>query len=94
MLGHNTGTAAKDNPCEQGTDERIANTDPGGSKTIFPAELSGIADEDNSGKIRGTISKRSQPWTNRASAKDKAIDIGGVASAVQTDTHQNGKVQN
>ena len=94
MLGHDTSAAAQDYPCKQGTDERVADTDPGGCQTIFPAELSGIADKDNGGKIRSAIGECSQPRTDRASTQDKAIDISGMASAIQTDTHQNGKVQN
>ena len=51
MLCHDTGTSAEYDPCEQRADNGIAETDPSGSNSVFPTELTGIADKYNGGKI-------------------------------------------
>ena len=60
----------------------------------FPAELSGIADEDYRRKVRCAVGKSSEPRTYRAATQDKAVHIGSVAAAVNTDTDHQRKEQN
>lgn len=68
MICHNSGTPAENQPCKQGADEGVAETDPGRGKTEVPAKLSGITDKNNGGKIRGTIGKGAEPRSNIARA--------------------------
>ena len=77
VLGHQTGSSAEKHPCEKRTDDRIADADPCCGNAVFPAELSGVADEDNRGKIGSTIGKGSQPRTYTSSSQYKVIHISG-----------------
>ena len=53
-VGHNAGTPAQDDPGEHGSDQGIADTDPGRGNTVFPAKLSGVTDEYDRREIRST----------------------------------------
>ncbi len=92
MLRHNTGASSENHPRQQGTDERIADADPGRGETVFPAELTCIADKNNGGEIGCAVGKGSQPRTDRASAQHKAVDICRMPAAVQADADQHGEV--
>ena len=48
MLRHDPGAPAEDDPGKKRSDQRVADTDPGGSDAVFPAELSCVPYKDNS----------------------------------------------
>ena len=58
MVRHEARAAAQNDPCEQGTDESIADADPGRGDAELPAELAGVANEDNGGKVGSSISSK------------------------------------
>ena len=91
MLCHDAGAAAQHHPGQQRAKQSVADARPGGSDAVFPAKLSCIAYKDHSGEVAGAIGKGSEPRADRAAAQHKAIDVGSVAAAVETDTHHNGK---
>ena len=93
MLSHNTRASAENRPCEERTDDRVTDTDPGGRDTEFPAELTGVADEDNGGEIRCTVSKGGQPGTDASASENKAVDVGSVAAAVDTNAYHDAEKQ-
>ena len=82
VLGHYSGSAAKDDPCQQGADEGVAQTYPCGSDTVLPAELTGIADEDNGGEVGSAVGKGGEPGAYISSAEDEAVYVRGVLAAV------------
>ena len=51
MLGHQACSASENDPGKQRTEDGIADADPCGGKTEFPAELSCITDKNNCGKV-------------------------------------------
>ena len=57
-----------------------------------PAMHAGITDEDDSRKIRSTVSERRDPRTDISSAQKKAVHVGGSTAAIQTDTQKDGDV--
>ena len=85
MLRHNPGTPSEDHPGHQRTDQGVADTHPGGGNTKLPAELSGIADKNNSGEIGSAVSECGQPGAYAPSAEHKAVHVGGMLPAVETD---------
>ena len=87
MLRHDARAASENDPSEQRTD-----ANPRGSDAVFPAELTGVADKDDGGEVRRTVSECGQPWADRAAAEDEAVDIGGVPAAVQADANEHGEV--
>ena len=93
VLGHNTGAAPQNDPRHQRADDRVADADPGGGNAEFPAELAGIADEDDGGKIRGAVGKRRQPRAHRAPAQHKAVYVCCVLAAVNADPYHHGEVE-
>ena len=91
MLCHDAGAAAQHHPGQQRAKQSVADACPGGSNAVFPAKLSCIAYKNHSGEVAGAIGEGSEPRADRAAAQHKAIDVGSVAAAVETDTHHNGK---
>ena len=85
MLRHNTGTPAKDNPCQHGADDGVSKADPGGGYAVFPAELSGITDKNNGGEIGSAVSKGGEPGADAPAAQNKTVYISGVFPAVESD---------
>ena len=47
MICHDPCPAPEDHPRHERADERISESDPRRSQTVFPTELSGISDEYN-----------------------------------------------
>ena len=89
MLGHDAGPPAQNDPGKQGTNQGISQTDPGGGNAVFPAELSGIADKNNGGKVRSTIGKSSKPGADTSSTQYESVDIGCIFTAVKADGNHN-----
>ena len=92
MLRHDARAASENDPSEQRTDQRVADANPRGSDAVFPAELTGVADKDNGGEVRRTVSECGQPRADRAAAEDEAVDIGGLPASVQADANEHGEV--
>ena len=59
--------------------------DPGRRHAIFPAELPGIANEDDGGKIRSAIGKRREPRADAAPAQNEPLHICRVSAAIDAD---------
>ena len=93
MLGHDPCASAQDPPGHQGTDQGVADSDPGCRNTVFPTELSGVTYENNRREIGGAVRKCCEPGTDGAAAQDESVDIGGSLPAIETDAHHNGKEQ-
>ena len=91
VLGHDTGSAAQDDPRHQGADQRVAKTDPSGSQTEVPAELSGISDKDNRRKVRCTKRKRRQPRAHRAASQHESVDVLSTLAAHKAHQEHSGK---
>ena len=101
MLRHNAGTASEDGPSQQGAEEGVSDSGPCGGDTVAPAELPGVADEHDRREIRSPVGERGQPRPDGTSAEYEAVDIGGVAAAVEADSnhqpeeyHQHERFQN
>ena len=92
MLGHDPRSPSEDHPGQQGAEDRITDTGPGGGDTEAPAELSGVADEDDGREIGGTVGECRQPWTYGAASQNKSFHISCMLSAVESDADQYGKV--
>ena len=94
MLGHKTGAPSEHHPGEKRTDEGIPYAYPCGGYTEFPAELSGVADEYNCGKVRRAVGKGSEPGTNGTTAQDKAVDVGSMLAAEYAHRNHNAEENN
>ena len=91
VLGHDAGSPSQDGPGQQGTQQGVADTGPGGGHAEFPAELTGVAHEDHRRKVAGAVGKGGEPGAHRAAAQDKAADVGSVAAAVQANVDHDGE---
>lgn len=91
VLGHDAGAAAQHGPGQQGAQQGVADARPGGGDAIFPAELSGVAHKDHSGKIGRAIGEGGEPRAHRAPAQHKAVYVGGMLAAVKADAHHHGE---
>ena len=83
MLGHNASAPAENHPGQKGTDEGVPDAYPGGGDTELPAELTGIADEDDGGEIGGAVGKGGEPGAHTPPAQDETVDVGGMPVAVE-----------
>ena len=79
MMRHNTGPSAHNNPCNERTDNGVSETDPCRRDTVFPTELSRIADKDNGREIRCAVCKSGKPRSDASTAKN---EIRGASSAL------------
>lgn len=61
----------------------IPDSDPGGSNSVFPPELSGISYENNCRKVRSSVGKGCKPRTDTPSSKYKSIYICCMLSAIK-----------
>ena len=94
VLRHHAGAPAKDGPGHVGADERVSEADPGGGDAVFPAELPGIAHENDRGKVGGAVGKGRKPRPHRPRAQHKAVHVAGVPAAVEADgDHQREEYQ-
>ena len=75
MLCHQACPATQDPPGQERADERIAQADPGGGQAILPAELAGVADEDDRRKVRRTECECRKPGADIAASQDKTLHI-------------------
>ena len=91
MLGHNAGAATKEGPGHQRTKQCVTDTGPGGGNAVFPTELTGVAYKNNGGEIGSAVSKSGEPGAYISAAKYKAINVGGMFAAIQTNTNSNTK---
>jgi hypothetical protein len=93
MMRHQARPAAQDTPGQQRADQRVADADPGRRKTILPAELAGIADKNDSGKIRGAKGKSRKPGADIAAAEHETLNIRCGPAAIDADADHHGKEQ-
>ena len=84
MLRHDAGAPAENPPGQQGADEGVADAHPGGGDTELPAELAGVAHEDDGGKIGGAVGEGGKPGAHASPAQDETVDVGGMPAAVET----------
>ena len=84
MLGHDAGPASEDGPGQHGAEQGIHQAHPGGGDAVFPAELSGVADEDDGGEVTRAVCEGGQPGAHGAAAEDEAVDVRRVAPAVDS----------
>ena len=61
MIGHKTGSSAKQEEGDKAADDSVADADPGSGSTVDPAELTSVSDENNSGKVGGAVGESGQP---------------------------------
>ena len=94
MFAHDPGPPPKDDPGQQAADQGIANANPGGGQAVFPSELTGITDKYHSGKVGGAIAKGGEPGPHTPSSQNKVIDIGGMATGIESHSQHDGKKDN
>ena len=93
MLGHEAGATPQDAPCQQRADQSVADADPGGGQTIFPAELTGVSDKDDRREIRCTESECRKPGADIAASQDESLDVRCGPAAIEADADHHGKEQ-
>ena len=79
---------------QQAADQGIANANPGGGQAVFPSELTGITDKYHSGKVGGAVGKGGEPGPHTPSSQNKVIDIGGMATGIESHSQHDGKKDN
>ena len=92
MLGHQAGALAQHRPRERSADQRIADADPCGGDAVAPAELSGIADEHDRGKICGAECECGHPRADLVAAEDEVIDAFGLSGGDDADQDHDGSI--
>ena len=85
MLCHNPGTPSKNDPCQQRSEHRVADTGPGCGDAVLITELAGVSDEHNGRKIRSAVSEGRQPGSCASSAENKTIHTARLSSCHDTD---------
>ena len=91
VLGHDAGAAAQNCPGEKGAEQRVADSGPGGGDTVFPSELTGVADENDRREIGSPVGEGCEPGPDAAPPEDEAVDIRRALSAVEADREHDGK---
>ena len=91
MLRHDPCPASQDDPCHQGADDGVSDSCPGRRDAVLPSELTCVTDEDNCGKIGGSVCESCEPGSDRPAAEDKPVNIRGMPSAVHADPYHNRK---
>ena len=57
MLRHDPCASAEDPPCQEGADQRVADSGPCGGDAVFPTELTCVPDEDPAYPTKTTAEK-------------------------------------
>ena len=78
MLGHQLRTTPQEDPRQEGADDGITDTDPGGGESVLPTKLSCVAHEDHGREIRGAKGKGREPGTYGTSAQYESINTAGL----------------
>ena len=84
MLRHDTRAAAEDDPRQKASDHGVPEADPGRGKAVFPAKLTGIADEDNGREIGGAEGEGREPRAHRPAAENEAVDAGRLMADIES----------
>ena len=61
MVGHKTSPAAKQEEGDKAADDSVSDSDPGSGRTVDPAELTSVTDENNGGKVGRSVGESGQP---------------------------------
>ena len=85
MLCHDSCSSAQYDPCEQRTDDCVSDTDPCGSNTVFPTELSCVSDEYNSREIRCSVTESREPGAGGPAAQNESLNAVCLLTGHYTD---------
>ena len=93
MMRHEARPTAQDPPGQQRADKGVADTDPGGGKSVLPAELAGVSDKDDRREIRGAESESREPGADIAASQDESLNVRCGPAAIDADPDHYGKEQ-
>ena len=91
MLRHDPGTSSENPPGKHGTEKSISYSDPCGSNSVLPSELTRIPYEYDCGKIACSVCESRKPGTYASASEYESVYIGSVFTAVKTDSDHYGK---
>lgn len=91
ILRHQPCPTSQDTPGQQRANQRITQSDPCGGHTVLPAELTGIAHEDDSREITRAERKRREPRAHVPAAQHKALHTRRTLATIPSHADHHGE---